>query len=251
MAATPDAPAVVLRGLHKQFGQQTVLDDVSLTVAAGETVAVLGRSGVGKSVLLKLIVGLQEPDRGSIAIEGEDIVGLPVDRLNAIRARMGFLFQDAALYDAMTLEDNVAFPLQRQQKLSPAEQQTRARTLLADMGMGDARQKMPSEVSGGMKKRAGLARALALDPDILLFDEPTAGLDPITCGEIEALMRDLKARRHVAAVVVTHDLHCVRAVADRVAFLSDARIVFDGPVDDLAQCRDDTVQQFLAQAGGV
>jgi len=247
MDARTDTPAIALRGLHKQFGRQTVLHDVSLTVTPGETVAVLGRSGMGKSVLLKLIIGLQEPDSGSIAIHGQEIVGMPDAELNQIRTRIGFLFQDAALYDALNLEDNVAFPLRRHQRFSRAEQRDRARTLLADMGMSDARTKMPSEVSGGMKKRVGLARALALDPDILLFDEPTAGLDPITCAEIESLITDLKSRRQIAGVVVTHDLHCVRAVADRVAFLNDGRIVFDGPLEDLASSRDETVAEFLAQ----
>ena len=249
METNRDAPAIAIDGLHKQFGTQTVLDGLSLNVAQGETVAVLGRSGVGKSVLLKLIIGLQEPDRGSIAIHGENIVGLPVDRLNAVRRRMGFLFQDSALYDALTLEDNVAFPLRRHEQMSETERRNRARTLLADVGMGDARNKMPSEVSGGMKKRAGLARALALDPDVLLFDEPTAGLDPITCGEIETLIEDLKARRQVAAIVVTHDLHCVHAVADRVAFLHDAKVIFDGAVDELARSRDEHVRKFIEQAG--
>jgi phospholipid/cholesterol/gamma-HCH transport system ATP-binding protein len=249
MESSTDTPAISLQGVHKQFGAQTVLDDVSLSVAQGETVAVLGRSGVGKSVLLKLIMGLQRPDAGSIAIMGEEIVGLSGERLNAIRTHLGFLFQDAALFDALTLEANVRFPLQRHGRMPEADQIRQARTLLADMGMEAARNKRPSEVSGGMKKRAGLARALALEPDILLFDEPTAGLDPITCGEIETLINDLKARRHVAAVVVTHDLHCVRAVADRVAFLNNARVVFDGPVDDLQNSRDETIAAFLAQAG--
>lgn len=248
MHANETTPAIAIGGLHKHFGQQTVLDGVTLSIAPGETLAVLGRSGVGKSVLLKLIVGLQQPDGGSIGIHGEDIVGLPIARLNEIRTRIGFLFQDAALYDALTIEENVAFPMRRHQKLPESEQHRRARTLLSDVGIGDARNKMPSEVSGGMKKRAGLARALALDPDILLFDEPTAGLDPITCGEIEALIQDLKARRPIAAVVVTHDLHCVRAVADRVAFLHDARVIFDGSVDDLGQSADPTIQAFLDQA---
>lgn len=248
MESNAHAQAIDLRGLRKHFGPQTVLDDVSLSVAPGETLAVLGRSGVGKSVLLKLIIGLQQPDAGEIAIHGQNIVGLPVAGLNEIRTRIGFLFQDAALYDAMTVEDNVAFPLRRHQRSSPAEQRDKARSLLADMNMSEARTKMPSEISGGMKKRVGLARALALDPDILLFDEPTAGLDPITAGEIDDMIVHLKSQRRLAAIVVTHDLRTARAVADRVAFLDKGRVVLDGRFEDLERAGHDMVARFVSQA---
>src|SRR5258706_12995494 len=169
-------PPVVVKGLRKSFGAQRVLNGVDFTVAKGETVAVMGRSGTGKSVLLKLLVGLQAPDAGYISIQGEEITSLGIDRLNEIRKKMGFLFQQAALYDSLTVEENVAFPLSRHSQLSASERKDRVGELLKSVDMQEGLQKLPSEISGGMQKRVGLARALALDPEILLFDEPTAGL---------------------------------------------------------------------------
>src|SRR5208283_4294285 len=203
--------------LYKSFGSQKVLNGVSLTVTRGETLAVLGRSGSGKSVLLRLIIGLQKPDSGSVRIHGQDIAGLALDKIGEIRKKMGFLFQHAALYDSLTVEQNVAFPLQHHKKrMSNAEQADRVRQLLAEVGMEGDLRKMPSDISGGMQKRVGLARALALEPDILLLDEPTAGLDPISAGEIDDLVLKLQAEHHMASIVVTHDLHSAKAVADRL-----------------------------------
>jgi phospholipid/cholesterol/gamma-HCH transport system ATP-binding protein len=249
MATTSAHPAVVLRNLHKHFGDQQVLNGIDLTVGEGETVAILGRSGTGKSVLLKLIVGLQAPDAGSIHVHGRDMTGASSDQWNDVRTRIGFLFQEAALYDSLTIEDNVAFPLRRHQPMSETDLRDHARELLAGVGMEAALQKMPSEISGGMKKRAGLARALALDPDILLFDEPTAGLDPITASEIEALIVDLKKKRRVASVIVTHDLRAARAVADRLALVHDGQIAIDGTFEDLRQSQDEFVSRFLKLGG--
>ncbi len=178
---------LAVTGVQKSFGPQKVLNGVNLTAERGQTVVVLGRSGTGKSVLLKLIVGLERPESGSIRIHGQEIVGLELDRLNAIRKKMGFLFQQAALYDSLTVEENIAFPLRRHTSLSDSERNDRVRTLLASVGMERDLTKMPSDISGGMQKRVGLARALALDPDILLLDEPTSGLDPITAAEIGEL----------------------------------------------------------------
>src|ERR1022692_4617255 len=183
------APAIAVEDSHKSFGSQTVLNGISLTVSRGETLAVLGRSGTGKRVLLKLIIGLQQPDLGLVRIHGQDITGLTLDQIGEIRKKMGFLFQHAALYDSLTVEQNVAFPLQHHQKeMSRTEQGDRVRQLLAEVGMEGDLEKMPSDISGGMQKRVGLARALALEPDILLLDEPTAGLDPISSAEIDDLV---------------------------------------------------------------
>ena len=214
MQIDKDNTPVVVRGLRKSFGEQTVLDGIDLCVVRGETVAVLGRSGIGKSVLLKLLIRLETPDSGWIRILGEEITTLERDRLNGIRKRMGFLFQQAALYDSLSVEENVAFPLRNRTEFSPTDRREGARELLASVGMERDLEKLPSEISGGMQKRVGLARALALEPEILLFDEPTAGLDPITAEEIGKLIVELRQKRAITSVMVTHDIHVTKEVAN-------------------------------------
>jgi phospholipid/cholesterol/gamma-HCH transport system ATP-binding protein len=238
---------VIVQDLHKAFGDRTVLNGINLRVKRGETVAVLGRSGTGKSVLLKLIIGLQSPDSGSIRIAGQEITGLDVNQLNEVRKKMGFLFQQAALYDSLTVEDNVVFPLTRHTRMSGDERKQRARELLASVGMDQDLEKMPSEISGGMQKRVGLARALALDPEILLFDEPTAGLDPITATEIGNLIIDLKRKRKMTAIVVTHDLRGAKVFSDRLVLIHEGNIVAEGTFADLQKSEHQFVAQFMAE----
>jgi phospholipid/cholesterol/gamma-HCH transport system ATP-binding protein len=243
--AQKGAASVEVRSLSKSFGSHKVLKGISLEVARGETLSVLGRSGTGKSVLLKLIIGLQKPDSGSIFIHGEEVTHLPVERLNEVRKKVGFLFQQAALYDSLTVEENVAFPLRRHTTLSDGQRKKRVHELLASVGMERDTGKMPAEVSGGMQKRVGLARALALEPDILLFDEPTAGLDPITAAEIDELILGLQKERQMASVVVTHDMQAARAVSDRLVLMQDGQILIAGTFEDLQKSRDSFVKQFL------
>src|SRR6266853_5426170 len=244
MKADKDKP-IAIKGLHKSFGEQTVLNGIDLTVEPGENLAVLGRSGTGKSVLLKLIIGLQQPDSGSICIHGQEIAGLPMDKLNEIRMKVGFLFQQAALYDSLTVEENVAFPLDRHVKISGADRKNKVRELLSSVGMDHDLDKLPSEISGGMQKRVGLARALALEPDILLFDEPTAGLDPITAAEIGKLISQLQEKRHVTSVVVTHDIRGAKTFSDRLTLMDKGSIVTEGTFEDLQKSKDKFVVQFL------
>jgi phospholipid/cholesterol/gamma-HCH transport system ATP-binding protein len=239
-------PVIAVEDLRKSFGGQKVLNGISLSVNRGETLAVLGRSGTGKSVLLRLIIGLQKPDSGSVRIHGQDIAGLALDQLGEIRKKMGFLFQHAALYDSLTVEQNVAFPLEHHKKeMSKSDRGDRVRELLTEVGMENALAKMPSDISGGMQKRVGLARALALEPDILLLDEPTAGLDPISSGEIDELVLKLQQQHHMASIVVTHDLHSAKTIANRLALLNEGNVVIQGSFEELQKSDIAFVGEFL------
>jgi phospholipid/cholesterol/gamma-HCH transport system ATP-binding protein len=239
-------PAVAVENLHKSYGAQKVLNGVSLCVDRGKTLAVLGRSGTGKSVLLRVIIGLAKPDSGSVRIQGEEIAGLPLDGLGEVRKKMGFLFQHAALYDSLTVAQNIAFPLEHHRgDMSQSEQNDRVMQLLSEVGMEAARDKMPSDISGGMQKRVGLARALALDPQILLLDEPTAGLDPISSGEIDQLVLKLQNEHQMASIVVTHDMHSARTIADRLAILDQGNVVIEGTFEELQQSEIEFVKEFL------
>jgi len=243
------AAVLAVNNLCKSFEGHKVLDGISLRVDRGETLAVLGRSGTGKSVLLRLIIGLVKPDSGSVCIHGQDIGGLSLDQLGEFRKKMGFLFQHAALYDSLTVGQNVAFPLDHHRRdMARAERLDRVRQLLAEVGLEGAIDKMPSDISGGMQKRAGLARALVLEPEILLLDEPTAGLDPISSGEIDDLVLKLQREHQMASIVVTHDLHSARTISNRLAILDKGNVVIEGTFEDLQQSNIEFVQQFLKQA---
>jgi phospholipid/cholesterol/gamma-HCH transport system ATP-binding protein len=242
-------PVVAMENLQKSFGRQKVLDGINLSVPRGETLAVLGRSGTGKSVLLRLIIGLAKPDSGQVRINGKDIAGLGLDKMGEIRKKMGFLFQNAALYDSLTIAENVAFPLvHHRREMSNSERADRVKELLAEVGLEAGFEKMPSDISGGMQKRVGLARALALEPEILLLDEPTAGLDPISSGEINDLILKLQRERQMASIVVTHDLHSARTIADRLAILNEGKVLIEGTFQDLERSDFEFVKTFLKQS---
>jgi phospholipid/cholesterol/gamma-HCH transport system ATP-binding protein len=241
-----DTPAIAVENLEKSFGTQKVLNHMTLSLGQGKTLAVLGRSGTGKSVLLRVIIGLVKPDSGTVKIQGEEYGDRGIDQMGEIRKKMGFLFQHAALYDSLTVGENVAFPLEHHRRdLSKSERDDRVTELLAEVGMEAARNKLPSNISGGMQKRVGLARALALDPQILLLDEPTAGLDPISSGEIDQLVLKLQREHQMASIVVTHDLHSAKTIADRLAILDKGSVVLDGTFEELQQSDIEFVKEFL------
>ena len=242
-------PAVELRHVSKSFGSRRVLDDVSLSVDAGRSICILGRSGTGKSVALKHIVGLIHPDAGSVLVEGRDVTRLTGRELSRVRQRIGFLFQNAALFDSICVGENVAFPLRRHTTLADGEIRSRASRLLAQVGLDREYDKMPADLSGGMRKRAGLARALVLGPAILLADEPSAGLDPVTAGEIDALLVELKHRSNTTLVVVTHNIPSARAIADELVFLHDGRIIEQGEPAALDRSPVPLVRQFMMSEG--
>lgn len=235
--------------MSKAFAARRVLHDVSLVVPAGRGICVLGRSGTGKSVTLKHVVGLIKPDAGQVLVEGEDITRMTSRELSRIRRRIGFLFQNAALFDSISVGDNVAFPLRRHTDLTSAQIRTRASELLAQVGLEREYDKMPADLSGGMRKRAGLARALALDPPILLADEPSAGLDPVTAAEIDNLLVDLKRRAGTTLLVVTHNIPSARAIGDELVFLDEGRLIARGTPDALDGSAVPLVREFMASQG--
>ena len=240
------ANAVIsLRDVYKAFGEMAVLKGVDLDVFKGENVVVLGRSGSGKSVLIKIIVGLLLPDRGTVRVLGCDVDNLDTRELQQLRSKIGFSFQSSALYDGMNVRANLEFPLVRNKRnLSRKEIDEAVAQVLDDVGLSQTAGQMPSELSGGQKKRIGIARTLILHPDIMLYDEPTAGLDPVTSEEINALINEVQQRYNSSAVIITHDLTCARFTGDRVVMLSEGKFIRQGSFDEVFNTDDTRVQNF-------
>ena len=240
-----DTPKIRLRGVTKRFGDKLVLDGIDLTVAPRSSMVVIGGSGSGKSVLIKCILGLIEPDEGSIEIDGQDVLRLPRREREAARARIGMLFQNGALFDSLTVADNVAFGLLAQKKATRAEAHARAEEVLAQVGLAaSVGELFPAELSGGMQKRVALARAIAATPDILFFDEPTTGLDPIMGAVIDGLIVEQVRRMGSTAIAITHDMASARRIGDRAAMIHKGRIVWEGPAASLMDSGNPMVDQF-------
>jgi len=241
------ATAITFQKVSKSFGTKQVLRDVSFDIPAGEALCVLGRSGTGKSVTLKLIVSLLKPDTGKIWIEKDEITNLKAAELSRVRRKMGFLFQDAALFDSLTLYENLTLPLFRLTDKTPAEVDFVVDRVLRSVGLANDKRKMPSELSGGMRKRAGLARALVLEPKILLADEPSSGLDRITASEIDELLLKQKAEHDTTLIVVTHDVRGAKRVGDRIAVLDQGRVLAHGTVEEIEQSENSTVRNLITE----
>jgi phospholipid/cholesterol/gamma-HCH transport system ATP-binding protein len=238
--------AIIIRNVFKSFGNNHVLVDFNLQVKKGESVVVLGKSGSGKSVLIKCIIGLLKPDKGSIEMFGENIPVIKAEELDQIRAKVGFLFQSNALYDSMTVRDNLEFPLRRHWiKVSQEEVNKMVMEALKDVGLAHTVDMMPAELSGGMRKRIALARTLILRPEIILYDEPTTGLDPITGKEIIELMNEIQEKYNTTSLIISHDMNCVRMTSDRVVILMEGRCYADGTWEQLSQTTDEKVKQFF------
>ena len=241
-----DGVGIRIRGLSRSFGAQRVLQGLDLDVPQGAITVVIGRSGVGKSVLLKLILGLIPAEAGSIEIDGRDIVKLPPKARRQLRARFGMVFQDGALFDSMTLFDNVAFPLRELTKLSRAEISRRVEKRICDVGLEGHEGKLPSNLSGGMRKRASLARAMIRDPDFLLYDEPTTGLDPILTAQIDTLIaRTQQSNPHMTSLIISHDMRATFRIAHRVAMLFEGAIIMEGTPAEVFACEDPRVKRFV------
>jgi len=240
-------PAVVFDQVSKSFGAKQVLRDVSFEVRPGEALCILGRSGTGKSVTLKLIVSLLKPDRGKIWIEQDEISRLGEAQLTRVRRKMGFLFQDAALFDSLTLYENLALPLFRLTNKSPEEVDCVIDRVLEQVGLAGDKRKMPSELSGGMRKRAGLARALVLEPKILLADEPASGLDRITAAEIDGLLQRQKTEHKTAMIIVTHDVRGARRVADRIVVLDRGKLIANGTAAEVEDSENEVARELVAE----
>jgi phospholipid/cholesterol/gamma-HCH transport system ATP-binding protein len=242
------ANTIVFENVEKGFNARKVLDNVSFTVAEGEALCILGRSGTGKSVTLKLMIGLLQADAGKVLVGGKDMATLNEDGLANVRRKMGYLFQSAALFDSFTLNQNLAMPLHRlDSNKSPEEIKRAVQETLGEVGLGKDGDKMPSALSGGMQKRAGLARALVLQPKILLVDEPNSGLDRITASEIDDLLMKVKTERHTTMVIVTHDIHGARKIGDKFAVLDQGRILAFGTPEELDRRNDERLNQFISE----
>ena len=239
------SPMIAVRSLKKKIGQQEILRGVDLEIPTGETVVLIGRSGGGKTVLLKHLIGLMEPDSGEILIHGQNIIGMKERQLGAIREKVGILFQSGALFDSMTVADNIAFPLREAGERDPEVLRSKVAQMLEVMEMQGQEEKMPESLSGGMKKRVGLARAIIRQPSCVLYDEPTAGLDPVVADSINQLIRRLQKHFGITSLVVTHDMKSAFDVADRIAYLHEGRVYFHGTPGELQKSPDRLIQDFL------
>jgi phospholipid/cholesterol/gamma-HCH transport system ATP-binding protein len=236
---------IEIKDVHKNFGENQVLRGVDLTTQKGETMVIIGRSGCGKSVLLKHIIGLLKPDRGKILVDGEDITSCNADQLNNLRQRLGMLFQASALFDSMTVDENVGLGLREHTKMPEAEIKEKVRETLKLVGLSGIEEKKPAELSGGMKKRVGLARAIAMDPEYVLYDEPTTGIDPIMADVINELIINLRNTLAITSIAVTHDIVSAYKIADRIAMLYDGKIIFIGTPEETKNTNHPVVRQFI------
>jgi len=238
-------PVISIKDVYKAFGDLKVLNGVNLEVYSGENVVVLGRSGTGKSVLIKIIVGLLRQDSGSITVLGQEVSQLQEKELNDLRRKIGFSFQNSALYDSMTVRENLEFPLVRNVAgLTKAQIKEQVESVLESVGLSQTINQVPSQLSGGQRKRIGIARTLILQPEIMLYDEPTAGLDPITCIEINELINEVKEKYHTTSIIITHDLTCARQTGDRVAMLLDGQFLTTGPFEEVFASKEERVKSF-------
>jgi len=237
---------VEIKNLKKRFGTQEVLKNVSLELLEGENLVVMGKSGSGKSVLIKCIVGLLNPDEGIINVFGENVSTVNMSGLREIRKKIGFLFQSGALYDSMTVQQNLEFPLRRTKRdLTQKEMDNKVNEVLENVGLSDALNKMPSQLSGGMRKRISLARTLVVNPLIMLYDEPTTGLDPATAQEISELINDIQKKYKTSSIIITHDIRCARTTADRLLMLQDGEIYREGTIETFEKSTDSFIQSFF------
>ena len=237
---------ISIKGLKKSFGRKAVLKNINLQLHRGENVVVLGRSGMGKSVTIQCIVGMLKPDGGSLKVFGDEVADMNDKELKELRIKVGFLFQSGALYDSMTVRENLEFPLTRVLKLKDqAEIDHRVEEVLDGVGLLDAIDKMPSDLSGGMRKRAGLARTLIVKPEIMLYDEPTTGLDPITSREISDLILQMQEKYKTSSIIITHDMECARMASDRVVVMNDGEYIAEGTFDELHHSKDKIVASFF------
>lgn len=241
-----DSRLIKINNLSKRFEDLVVLDDISLHVDYGENLIVFGRSGTGKSVLLKCTIGLMKPEAGEVFIKDKPVLELGVKELNALRKNIGFLFQGAALYDSMSVRENLQFPLIKLFNFSESELNDKVEYTLNLVSLIEAIDKMPSELSGGMRKRVGLARSIITDPELMLYDEPTTGLDPITSKEISELILNLQNKLKMTSIVVTHDLICAKIIADRAIFIRDGKIAHEGTIEELTADKDSFLQNFFS-----